>query len=98
MSLDLKEEKVGANLKSFGREFQTRGAADRKPRDACAVRIRGSARRWTEEDRSARVGAYSGRRDERQAREVGFNTCMMIGSRWGTTGSDGRITYPRIYT
>ena len=31
LSLDLKEEKDGASLMSFGREFQICGPADRKP-------------------------------------------------------------------
>ena len=55
--MDLNEEKEGASLMSFGREFQIRGPADRKPREASAVLRRGSARRWAEEDRSGRVGA-----------------------------------------
>ena len=32
--MDLKEEKDGASVMSFGREFQIRGPADRKPREA----------------------------------------------------------------
>jgi len=70
LSLDLKEENDGASLMSFGREFQIRGPADRKPREASEVLRRGSARRWVEEDRSGRVGAYVCKRDERWAGEV----------------------------
>ena len=56
MSLDLNEEKEGASLMSFGREFQIRGPAERKPREASVVLRRGSTRRCAEEDRSDRVG------------------------------------------
>ena len=56
MSLDLKEEKDRASVMSFGREYQKRGPADRKPREARVVLRRGSTRRWAEEDRSGRTG------------------------------------------
>ena len=56
MSFDLKEEKDGASVMSCGREFQIRGPADRKPREARVVLRRGSTRRWAEEDRSGRAG------------------------------------------
>ena len=56
MSLDLKEEKDGASVMSFVREFQIRGPADQKPREARVVLRRDSTRRWVEEDRSGRVG------------------------------------------
>jgi len=37
LSLDLNEEKEGVSLMSFGRDFQIRGPADRKPRKASVV-------------------------------------------------------------
>jgi len=54
LSLDLSEEKEGASLMSFGREFRIRGPADRKPRETSVVLRRGSTRRSAEEDRSDR--------------------------------------------
>ena len=65
MSLDLNEEKDGADFMSFGREFQIRGPMDRKPREASVVLRRGSTRRRAEDDQSGRVGVYVCRRDER---------------------------------
>jgi len=56
VSLFLNEEKEGASLRSFGREFHIRGPADRKPREASVVLRRRSARWWTEKDRNDRVG------------------------------------------
>ena len=44
MSLDLNEEKDGASVMSFGREFLIRGSADRKPREARVVLRQGSIR------------------------------------------------------
>ena len=54
--MDLKEGQDGASVMSFRREFQIRGPADRKPREARVVLRRGSTRRWAEEDRSGCVG------------------------------------------
>jgi len=46
LSLDLNEEKEGASLVSFGRRsnFQIRGPADRKPREASVVLRRSSTK------------------------------------------------------
>jgi len=55
LSQDLNEEKEGASV-MCGREFQIRGPADRKPREASVVLKQRSTRRWAEEDRSDRVG------------------------------------------
>jgi len=52
VSIDLNEEKEGASSMPFGREFQIRSPADRKPRESSVVLRLGSTRRWAEEDQS----------------------------------------------
>jgi len=48
LSLDVNKEKEGGSLISFGREFQIRGVADRKPRGASVVMRWGYTRRCAE--------------------------------------------------
>jgi len=55
LSVDMNDAKDGTSLKSFGREFQIRDPADRKPQEASVVPRRSSTRRWVEEDRSDRL-------------------------------------------